>query len=180
MLIVNNIIFTEGTSPVFLSSLTTLHHVPPLPLPLPPLCQPGSIEWFIEGQSLLKSSQSALHSPPLSPVISTSDTQEDWVRETTGWRTGEGGRGWARSRIIRPEKSLVLYKSFNTLWCQPSCQWVRFPPNIVHLIIFFALQYMLQQRGMEVACLLGPLDHKLVRFFKDRDQWEWRGFGKWV
>jgi len=27
-----------------------------------------------------------------------------------------GGRGWARSRIIRLQESLVLYKSFNTLW----------------------------------------------------------------
>ncbi len=29
---------------------------------------------------------------------------------------GEGIRGWARSRIIRPQESLVLYKSFNTFW----------------------------------------------------------------
>jgi hypothetical protein len=29
-----------------------------------------------------------------------------------------GGRGWARSRIIRPQESLVLYKSFNTLCCR--------------------------------------------------------------
>ncbi len=27
------------------------------------------------------------------------------------------GRGWARSRIIRPQESLVLYRSLNTLWC---------------------------------------------------------------
>ncbi len=29
---------------------------------------------------------------------------------------GRGGRGWARSRIIGPQESLVLYKSFNALW----------------------------------------------------------------
>ncbi len=28
---------------------------------------------------------------------------------------GEGGRGWARSRILRPQESLVLHISFNTL-----------------------------------------------------------------
>jgi hypothetical protein len=33
---------------------------------------------------------------------------------------GKGGRGWARSQIIRPWESLVLYKSFNTLSYQPS------------------------------------------------------------
>ncbi len=32
---------------------------------------------------------------------------------------GEGGRGWARSRIIRPQESLVLYKLFTTLWSRP-------------------------------------------------------------
>jgi hypothetical protein len=30
-----------------------------------------------------------------------------------------GGRGWARSRIIRPQESLVLYNSFNILWLNP-------------------------------------------------------------
>jgi hypothetical protein len=28
---------------------------------------------------------------------------------------GEGERGWAWSRIIRPQESLVICKSFNTL-----------------------------------------------------------------
>ncbi len=33
----------------------------------------------------------------------------------------DGGlRGWAKSRIIRMQESLVLYKSFNTLWNHPS------------------------------------------------------------
>ncbi len=33
----------------------------------------------------------------------------------------DGGlRGWAKSRIIRMQESLVLYKSFHTLWNHPS------------------------------------------------------------
>jgi hypothetical protein len=32
---------------------------------------------------------------------------------------GEGRRGWARSRIIRPQESLGLYRSFNTLCAYP-------------------------------------------------------------
>jgi hypothetical protein len=32
-----------------------------------------------------------------------------------------GGRGWARSQIIRTQESLVLYKSFNTHWFLASC-----------------------------------------------------------
>ncbi len=51
--------------------------------------------------------------PPPPPVSSTSDTQEGWERETTCSR--ERG-GWARSRIIRPQEGLVIYKSFKTLW----------------------------------------------------------------
>ncbi len=45
------------------------------------------------------------------------------VADQACWRpTGERGRGWARSRIIRPQESLVFYKSFNTL-CQQ--RWER-------------------------------------------------------
>ncbi len=35
-------------------------------------------------------------------------------RHLADGRAGKGG--WARSRIIRPQKDLDLYKSFNTLW----------------------------------------------------------------
>ena len=52
--------------------------------------------------------------PPLSPVNKL-DGRHKWrLRETTCWRESEG-RGWTRSRIIRPRESLVLCKSFNTL-----------------------------------------------------------------
>ncbi len=62
-----------------------------------------SIEWFIEGHA------------SLSPVgKSTGDTGEDWQRETSCWWE-RGAEGGGRSRIIRPQESLVLCKSFNTL-----------------------------------------------------------------
>ena len=53
--------------------------------------------------------------PPLPSVSSTGDTQEDWERQKTWWQ-GWRWRGWARSRIIWPQESLVLYKSFNAAW----------------------------------------------------------------
>ncbi len=59
-------------------------------------------------------------SPPLPSVSSTGGTQKDWERDTSCWRE-RVRRGWARNRIIRPQESLVLYKSFNTLWLCTSC-----------------------------------------------------------
>jgi hypothetical protein len=50
--------------------------------------------------------------PPIPPVSSIGDTQEGWERETACWWERSGWRG----RIIRTQKSLVLFKSFNTLW----------------------------------------------------------------
>jgi hypothetical protein len=44
--------------------------------------------------------------PPLISLLSVSDTQEDWERESTCWWK----RGWGRSQIIRRRESLVLYK----------------------------------------------------------------------
>ncbi len=76
--------------------------------PLPTFCSmggkyspPESIEWFIEDQTF---------SPLPLPPLSTGATQEHWQRETTCWWE----RGWGRSQIIRPQESLVLYKSFST------------------------------------------------------------------
>jgi hypothetical protein len=53
--------------------------------------------------------------PPLPSVSSTSESHRktEKKRQLSDWR---GGKGWARSRILRPQESLVLYKSFNTLW----------------------------------------------------------------
>jgi hypothetical protein len=80
-----------------------------------------SIEWFIEGQTFARSSYDLSPRPMtvlplLLSVISTGDAQEDCERETTDTLLmGGGGRVLARSRIIIPKESLVLYKSFNTL-----------------------------------------------------------------
>jgi hypothetical protein len=70
---------------------------------------PGSptVVWFC-------SSPASSPNPYPVGISSTGDTQEDRERETTHWQ--ERGREWARSQIIRPQESLVLYKSFNTLW----------------------------------------------------------------
>jgi hypothetical protein len=63
---------------------------------------PESIEWFIEDQAF-----SLLYDLSLF-------TQKDWEREITHWQ--ERGRGWGRSQFIHRRESIVLYKSFNTLW----------------------------------------------------------------
>ncbi len=57
--------------------------------------------------------------PALSPVSKLNRRHTGRLRKRDNLLTGEGG-GWesgrALSRIIRTEESLVLYKSFNTLW----------------------------------------------------------------
>ncbi len=52
--------------------------------------------------------------PPLTSVSSTGDTKEDWKRDIL--LLGYEKREWGRSQIIQPQDSLVLYKSFNTLY----------------------------------------------------------------
>ncbi len=77
------------------------------------------IEWLIEGQAFSRSFSFAPRPPPLppSPVRNLDRRHTGRLRKRGNFLKGEGGRGWARSRIIRPQKSLVLYKSFfNTLW----------------------------------------------------------------
>ncbi len=50
---------------------------------------------------------------PLHPAVSsTGDTHRKTKKERL-LADGGGERGWARSKIIRPQESLVLYKSFN-------------------------------------------------------------------
>jgi hypothetical protein len=49
-------------------------------------------------------------------TVSKLDRRHPGLRKIDNLLTG-GGKGWAWSRIIiRPQESLVLYKSFNTLW----------------------------------------------------------------
>ncbi len=69
----------------------------------------GSIQWIIEDHafSILYDLAPRTPSTP-SPVTVTHVTQEDWERERTCCRE-MGERGWARSRIIRTEESLILY-----------------------------------------------------------------------
>jgi hypothetical protein len=54
-------------------------------------------------------------SPPLPSAICLSFSVCLCVAGPAYW--GDRGRGWAWSRIIRQQRSLALYKSFNTLWC---------------------------------------------------------------
>jgi hypothetical protein len=52
--------------------------------------------------------------PPLPSVSWTGDTEKEGQLAD-----GRGERGWAMSRVIRLQESLVLYNSFNTLWVVP-------------------------------------------------------------
>jgi hypothetical protein len=56
-------------------------------------------------------------SPP-SPVSKLYRRHTGRMRKRDNLLTGHGGggNGWARSRIIRPQESLGVYKSFKTLW----------------------------------------------------------------
>ncbi len=78
-----------------------------------------SIEWFIEDQAFLRSYDSAPFPPSTLPFSSARCLSFSVLMRIAGrayWRErGDGGRGWARSQIIRSRKSLALYKSFNTL-----------------------------------------------------------------
>jgi hypothetical protein len=71
--------------------------------------RPESIERCIEGQAFLRPYDSAPRPPPLMSVSSTGDRQQD---RKIGNLLSEGGLG---GRGVEQE-SLVLYKSFNTLW----------------------------------------------------------------
>ncbi len=75
--------------------------------------------WFIEGQAFSRSydlvPRPPWTPPPLPLVSSTEETLEDWEGKRDNLLPEEGGKGWARSQIIRPQESLVLDESFNTL-----------------------------------------------------------------
>ncbi len=78
-----------------------------------PTYKPESIEWFTESQAFLHSCDLVPPPPPSPAAVISTHGIEDWERETGEGRGG--GRRWARSQIIQPRESLVLYKSFNTL-----------------------------------------------------------------
>jgi hypothetical protein len=75
-----------------------------------------------DGQAFLRSYDSTQRPSPSPPPISrqqvVSLSQSYCVSPITGDMRGGGG-GRARNQIIRPRESLVLYKSFNTLWFRP-------------------------------------------------------------
>ncbi len=71
---------------------------------------PERIQWFIEEQAFLR-----LHAHPLPPLSLCLPVCR---RSSLLTGDGGGGRGRAWSRIIRPQESLALYKSFN-----PLCTW---------------------------------------------------------
>jgi hypothetical protein len=62
---------------------------------------PESIEWFIEEQAFSLLYDLSLYTERLRKIKNL----------LTGW-----GSGWGRSQFIHRRESLVLYKSFNTLW----------------------------------------------------------------
>jgi hypothetical protein len=65
-----------------------------------------------------------LHPFPTTPV-SMIDRRHTGRTEKERQLAGRGlGRGWRRSRIIRPHESQVLYKSFNTLGDSLSWPWL--------------------------------------------------------
>ncbi len=60
---------------------------------------------------------------PPAPVSKLERRHTGSLRKRDNLLTGEGGRGWGRSQIIRQRESLVLYKSFNIL-----CPLLSLPP----------------------------------------------------
>ncbi len=83
--------------------------------------------WLIEAQAFLRSHNSAPRPPP--PPLSVSKLSLFLlfpVCRRSSLPTGRGG-GWVWSRIIRPQESLGLCKSFNPLWCKPTCVWHEKP-----------------------------------------------------
>ncbi len=77
-----------------------------------------SIEWWLEDQAFLRSYDPAPRPPPSTPLPRASCLSFSvflCVAGQTYWREW-GVMGWSRSQIVRPRGSLVLFKSFNTLW----------------------------------------------------------------
>ncbi len=74
-----------------------------------------SLARFKEGQAFSCSCDLAPRPPPLPSVSLTGDICTGRLRKRDNLLTGEGVRGQAKSRIIRPQESLVLDESFNTL-----------------------------------------------------------------
>ncbi len=89
-----------------------------LPRPLCPGRKAESMEWPIEGQAFSRSYDSARPPTPFRLLSQQATYSTRRLRKRDNLLTVERGRGRARSRIIRPKESLVLYKSFNTPWVE--------------------------------------------------------------
>ncbi len=90
-----------------------------------------SIEWFIEGQAFLRSYALAPRTFPFPLFVSKLERRHiGRLRKRDNLLMAEGGREWARSRIIRLQENLVLYKYFNTLWVGFSLSGYYLSPSL--------------------------------------------------
>ncbi len=76
-----------------------------------------SIEWFIEDHAFSQTYDLAsCPSPHLSSVSMLDQRYTRRLRKRDNFQSWDEGRGKVRSQIVRPQESLILYKSFNTPW----------------------------------------------------------------
>jgi hypothetical protein len=75
---------------------------------------PREVELVTEGQAVLRSYDSAPHPPPSPPLPSASCLSPQTCCVMCRLSSSLTGGG-ARSQILRPQESLALYKSFNTV-----------------------------------------------------------------
>jgi len=80
---------------------------------------PESIEWIIDDQASLRSYDSALPPPPPPPPYPVTKLFLFLSLPTSSWSRLLTGEGVHEEPIIRRRESLVLNRSFNTLWGGP-------------------------------------------------------------
>jgi hypothetical protein len=93
--------------------------------------------------------ESFASSPTPSHQQVVSLTQSSCVSPLAFCRRGE--RGWVRSQIRRRRESLVLYKSFNTLWVHTSHKHQLFNDDIS---IFFSSSVIFPPQDLHTELLL--------------------------
>ncbi len=122
-----------------------------------PVWLPEDIEWFIVDQAFSQEYDSAFTPPPL---LSTSCPSFS-VSSRASWR--ERGEEWGRSHILqRRRESLVLYKSFNTLW------WLRCLQTFIqHLVSFLVSPSFF----ISITGLQWSLWHFLIFLIADPKDW---------